>query len=68
MPNPSPKTGHLPVATKKQLEALGVTALEPGEISFMVRVRGSEELQKALRERSPKEIGELLERELIGEA
>ena len=68
MPNPNPKTEHLPVATKKQLEALGVTALAPGEISFMVRVRGTKKLQKALRERSPKEIGELLERELVGEA
>lgn len=60
MPNPKPKTEHLPRGTKRQLEALGVEALEPGEASFVVRVRGSESLRETLRGLSPKEIGEVV--------
>lgn len=64
MPNPNPKTEHLPKGTKKQLEALGVKPLEAGELSKTVRVRGSEALFGKLSEMNPKEIGEVLEKAL----
>ena len=64
MPNPSPDTSNLTKGKGKALEALGVVALEPGESSFVVRVRGPADLKAKLRAMSPKEIGEALWRGL----
>jgi len=49
-----------PPPKEVRLRALGVEALEPGERSERVRIRGPEELFAALEKLSPKERGRAL--------
>ena len=64
MPNPAPKTAHLPKGTKRQLEALGVEALEQHEVSKPVRIRVDKETMARVKALTPKEVGEAVKRGL----
>lgn len=49
----------------KALEALGVEKLADGEVSKPVRIRASYEVHQRLKEMTAREIGDLLEQNLL---
>jgi hypothetical protein len=63
MPNPDPNRRGL----RANPHTLGVEPLEPDEVSRPVRVRGSRALHAKLGAMSAREIGEVLERALMGD-